>query len=395
MTEIISAPGNAGLAEVGRVVPVAAGDLQGLVGLATAERVDLTVVGPEVPLVAGVADAFAARGLRLFGPRASAAEIEGSKVFCRELARRHGVPMAAGESFDDPDAACDFARTLAPPVVVKAEGLAAGKGVLICPDHAEACSAIDRIMRERVFAEAGRRVVVEEFLEGRETSVFCLTDGEARVVLEPAQDYKRASDGDRGPNTGGMGSYSPVPWLSSGVRRRTVEEIVHPLLDGLAAEGRPYAGCLYCGLMITDKGPRLIEVNCRFGDPETQALLPRLRSDLAEVLWACTDGSLGSMRLEWSDEACVSVVVAAEGYPGGYSTGAEIDLERASTVEGVIVFHAGTALDGRRLVSAGGRVLDVTALGPTLASARGRAYEAVKRVRMKGMHYRTDIARGV
>jgi phosphoribosylamine--glycine ligase len=174
-----------------------------------------------------------------------------------------------------------------------------------------------------------------------------------------------------------------------------VEEIVHPLLDGLAAEGRPYAGCLYCGLMITDKGPRLIEVNCRFGDPETQALLPRLRSDLAEVLWACTDGSLGSMRLEWSDEACVSVVVAAEGYPGGYSTGAEIDLERASTVEGVIVFHAGTALDGRRLVSAGGRVLDVTALGPTLASARGRAYEAVKRVRMKGMHYRTDIARGV
>lgn len=394
VTEIISAPGNPGMAELGRTVPVSADDLGGLARLAEDESVDLTVVGPEIPLVAGLSDVLSARGLRVFGPSRAAAEIEGSKVFCRELARRHGVPMADGESFDDPDAAIDFARTIAPPLVVKAEGLAAGKGVLICADLSEAQASISRIMREGAFGASGRRVVVEEFLEGRETSIFCLTDGSTRIILEPAQDYKRALDDDRGLNTGGMGSYSPVPWLGSELREQAVREIVDPLLDGLAEEGRPYEGCFYCGLIVTDKGPRLIEVNCRFGDPETQALLPRLRTDLADLLSSCADGSLGPRSLEWSDDAGVCVVVASAGYPQDHATGTAIGgIDEAEALDGVTVFHAGTARAYGRLVSAGGRVLDVSALGPSIESARQRSYEAVDRINMDGKHFRTDIAR--
>jgi phosphoribosylamine---glycine ligase len=396
VTEIVSAPGNPGMAELGRAVPVPNDDLGGLARLAEDESIDLTVVGPEVPLVNGIADVFTARGLRVFGPSRVAAEIEGSKVFCRELARRHGVPTAEGESFDDPDAAADYAKTIAPPLVVKAEGLAAGKGVLVCADLGEARAAIDRIMRERVFGDAGGRVVVEEFLEGRETSLFCLTDGQTRLILEPAQDYKRALDEDRGLNTGGMGSYSPVPWLDASVREQAVREIVDPLLDGLDEEGRPYAGCLYCGLMITDKGPRLIEVNCRFGDPETQALMPRLRTDLAELLGACVDRQLGSQRLEWSDEACVSVVVAAKGYPESYRSGLEIEgVEEADAEDGVAIFHAGTTRSEGHLVSSGGRVLNVSALGLTIPAAHERAYAALGKVRMQDKYFRTDIARGL
>jgi phosphoribosylamine---glycine ligase len=393
VTEIISAPGNPGMAELGRTVPVPVDDLAGLARLAEDRSIDLTVVGPEMPLVAGIADVFAERKMPVFGPRKVAAEIEGSKVFCRELARRHGVPMAEGESFDDPDAAFEYARTIAPPLVVKAEGLAAGKGVLICSTHAEAQAAIDQIMRERVFGASGGRVVVEEFLEGRETSIFCVTDGDTRVVLEPAQDYKRALDGDQGLNTGGIGSYSPVPWLGPDVREQAVREIVMPLLDGLAAEGRPYEGCLYCGLMITDKGPRLIEVNCRFGDPETQVLLPRLRTDFAELLSACAAGGLGSQRLEWSDDACVTVVVTSGGYPGEYRTGIAIaGIEDAEALGDVTVFHAGTTRIDGRLVNSGGRVLNVSAWGPSIAAARDRAYEAVGKIRMDGAYARSDIA---
>jgi len=396
VTEIISAPGNPGMAELGRTVAVPADDLAGLARLAEDESIDLTVVGPEMPLVAGIADVLAERKMPVFGPRKGAAEIEGSKVFCRELARRHGVPMAEGESFDDPDSAFEYARTIAPPLVVKAEGLAAGKGVLICSTHAEAEAAIDQIMRERVFGASGGRVVVEEFLEGRETSIFCLTDGDTRVVLEPAQDYKRALDGDQGLNTGGIGSYSPVPWLGADVREQAVREIVMPLLDGLAAEGRTYEGCLYCGLMITDKGPRLIEVNCRFGDPETQVLLPRLRTDFAELLNACATGSLSSQLPEWSDDACVTVVVTSGGYPGEYRTGITIDgIEDAEALGDVTVFHAGTSRIDGRLVSSGGRVLNVSAWGPTIAAARSRAYEAVGKIRMDGAYARSDIALNV
>jgi phosphoribosylamine--glycine ligase len=336
------------------------------------------------------------KGLKVFGPSKAAAEIEASKVFCRELARRHGVPMAEGESFDDPDAAIDYARTIAPPVVVKAEGLAAGKGVLICRSHDDAKNAVDSIMREHAFGDSGRRVVVEEFLEGRETSIFCVTDGDTELVLEPAQDYKRVFDDDKGLNTGGMGSYSPVPWLTSATRQQALDEIVIPLIDGLGAEGRTFAGCFYTGLMITDKGPRLIEVNARFGDPETQALIPRLRTDLFELLVASIESRLGSQRVEWSDEACVSVVVASGGYPESYETGKRITgVAEAEALPGVAVFHAGTKLAGGELVSAGGRVLNISALGGTIPDARARAYEAAGKIVMGGKHYRSDIARGV
>jgi phosphoribosylamine--glycine ligase len=396
VTEIISAPGNPGMAQLGRAVPVPVDDLEGLAGLAEDESIDLTVVGPEVPLVNGIVDLFASRKLRVFGPTKGAAEIEGSKVFCRDLARRHGVPMAEGESFDDPDAAADCARTIAGRIVVKADGLAAGKGVLICETRADAVNAIDRIMREEIFGSSGHRVVVEEFLEGRETSIFCLTDGDARIVLEPAQDYKRALDDDRGLNTGGMGSYSPVPWLSSIVREQAIHEIVHPLLDGLASEGRSYTGCMYCGLMITDKGPRLIEVNARFGDPETQALLPRLGSDLAGLLMAGAEGTLGSQRLVWSENACVSVVVASGGYPGEYATGKSIDgIDDAEALGDVAVFHAGTTRTNGRLVSASGRVLNISALGASIREARERCYDAASRIKIDGSYFRSDIARGV
>jgi phosphoribosylamine--glycine ligase len=364
------------------------------VRLATERNVELTVVGPEAPLVAGIVDRFTDAGLRVFGPTAKAAEIEGSKVFCRELAGRHGVPMAQGESFDDPEAAADLARTLEAPIVVKADGLAAGKGVLICASQAEAVSAIDRIMREEIFGSSGRRVLVEEFLEGRETSMLCVTDGDARLFFEPAQDYKRALDGDGGLNTGGMGSYSPVPWLSAEMWERAKKEIAEPLMDGLAAEGRPFSGCFYTGLIFTEKGPRLIEVNSRFGDPEIEALVLRLDTDLLEVLAACADGALAGQRLAWSDQASVSVVVASAGYPGSYATGVPIE-GIAQAEELAVVFHAGTKSIEGQLVSAGGRILNVTASGPTIAEARKRTYEAVSKIRMDGAHYRHDIAAGL
>lgn len=394
--EVLSAPGNPGTARVGERVGVAVDDLDGLARLAQERSVDLTVVSPEVPLVAGIADVFAERGLRLFGPSAAAAEIEGSKVFCRGLAERHDVPMAAGESLEDPDAALDFARTLGAPVVVKAEGLAAGKGVLICRTHDEAREAIDGIMRERVFGEAGRRVVVEEFLEGRETSIFCITDGETKLFLEPAQDYKRARDGGEGLNTGGIGSYSPVPWLEPAVRQQAIDEILVPLIDGLATEGRVYRGCFYCGLMFTDKGPRLIEVNCRFGDPETQVLLPRLSSDFGELLNACVDGTLAAHELRWRDEACVCVVITSEGYPESYPKGMPIArIDEAEALGEVVVFQAGTDDADGTLRSSGGRVLNVSALGSTIGQARELAYRAVDTIEMENKYARSDIAGGV
>ena len=396
VTELISAPGSPGLAGLGEVVGVKVDDLDGLADLAAERRVDLTVVGPEIPLVAGIADVFAARGLRVFGPTAGAAEIEGSKVFCNSLAKRHGVPVAAGESFDDADAAIDFARTIAPPIVVKANGLAAGKGVLICRTLDEARGVIDGMMRGGTFGASGTSVIVEEFLEGREISMFCLTDGDTNLFLDLAQDYKRARDDDEGPNTGGMGAYSPVPWLTEDLREQARREIVLPLLEGLAQEGRPYRGCFYAGLMYTAKGPYLIEVNARFGDPETQILMPRLETDLAEVLSACVDGDLGSVHLTWKDEAGVTVVVASDGYPDEYTTGHEIGgIEAAEALDGVTVFHAGTTSQDGRLVSSGGRVLNVSALGSSIPEARSRAYEAVESIEMTNKYARSDIAKGV
>jgi phosphoribosylamine--glycine ligase len=396
VTEVISAPGSPGLAEIGRTFDVGVTDLGGLADLAVAEKADLTVVGPEVPLVAGITDLFAERGLRVFGPSAAAAEIEGSKVFCNALAKRHGVPVAAGESFVDADAAIDFARTIAPPIVVKADGLAAGKGVLICGSFDEARAVIEQMMRGEMFGASGNSVIVEEFLEGREISMFCVTDGITNLFLDLAQDYKRARDGDEGLNTGGIGAYSPVPWLTDDLRAQAQREIVVPLLDALANEGRRFVGCFYAGLMFTAKGPYLIEVNSRFGDPETQILMPRLQTDLAEVLTACVDGDLSSVTLEWKQDAGVTVVVASGGYPESYGTGYEIEgVKDAESMDGVTVFHAGTGTQDGRIVSTGGRVLNVSALGPTIPAARERAYEAVGRIRMKDMYVRSDIAKGI
>jgi phosphoribosylamine--glycine ligase len=396
VTELISAPGSPGMARLGTTFPVKADDIAALADLAVERKVDLTVVGPEIPLVAGITDVFTSRGLKVFGPSKAAAEIEGSKVFCREVARRHGVPMALGESFEDADAAVDFARMIAPPIVVKADGLAAGKGVVICRTFEDAREAIEGMMHGGAFGSSGRRVVVEECLEGREMSMFCLTDGETKLMLEPAQDYKRARDGEEGLNTGGMGAYSPVPWLDPAVRQQAIDEVVFPLVDGMAADGRPFNGCFYAGLMFTAKGPRLIEVNARFGDPETQVLMLRLKSDLAELLDACASGTLSSQRLEWNDDAAVTVVVASGGYPEDYETGRTIDgVEDAEALEGVAVFHAGTALSDGRLVSAGGRVLNVSASAATIPAARERAYEAAGLIRMEGKYARSDIAKGV
>jgi phosphoribosylamine--glycine ligase len=396
VSEVVSAPGNPGMARVGPTAAVAVDDLDGLASLAEELAVDLTVVGPEIPLVAGIVDVFERRGLRVFGPTRAAAEIEGSKVFCNALAKRHGVPVAAGESFDDPDAAIDFARTIAPPIVVKADGLAAGKGVLICRTLDEARDVIRQMTSGEMFGPSGNRVIVEEFLEGREISMFCLTDGTANLFLELAQDYKRAQDDDRGANTGGMGAYSPVPWLTDDLREQAAREIVLPLLDGLAEEGRPYRGCFYAGLMFTAKGPYLIEVNARFGDPETQILMPRLQNDLGEVLTACIDGTLHSIRLDWTDDAGVTVVIASGGSPDEYSTGYEITgIDDADELDGVTVFHAGTRTEDGAIVSAGGRVLNVSALGRSIPIARERAYAAVDRIQMKDKHARKDIAKGV
>lgn len=396
VTELISAPGNPGMEVLGEVVDVKVDDLDGLARLAAERDVDLTVVGPEIPLVAGITDVFVERGLRVFGPSKAAAQIEGSKVYCREVAERYRVPMARGESFTDPVAAIDFTRTFEGPLVVKASGLAAGKGVLICGTQYEAQTAIAEIMRGGMFGASGESIVVEEFLEGREISMFALTDGSTRLALDLAQDYKRALDDDEGLNTGGMGSYSPVPWLAPAMREQAVEQILMPLLDGLAAEGRPYQGLFYAGLMFTEAGPKLIEVNCRFGDPETQALMPRLGSDLAVLLDACVSGSLAGQTLEWKSDACVSVVVASEGYPESYDTGVEIaGIDDAEALEGVSVFHAGTALEDGRLVNAGGRVLNVSATAATIPEARERAYEAVGKIRMEGSYARTDIAKGI
>ena len=396
VSEVISAPGSPGMAELGPTFDIPVGDLGGLADLAVTQKADLTVVGPEIPLVAGIVDVFTERGLRVFGPSKAAAEIEGSKVFCNALCKRHGVAVAAGESFAEADAAIDFARTIAPPIVVKADGLAAGKGVLICQSFDEAKDVIAQMMRGEMFGASGSRVIVEECLEGREISMFCLSDGESNVFLDLAQDYKRARDDDEGLNTGGMGAYSPVPWLTEDLRAQAEREIVIPLIEGLAEEGRPYTGCFYAGLMYTAKGPYLIEVNARFGDPETQILMPRLQNDLADVLNAVVDRELSSVTLDWKSDAGVSVVVASGGYPESYGTGSEIEgVKDAESMDGVTVFHAGTGTQDGRLISTGGRVLNVSALAPTIPAARDRAYEAVGRIRMKDMYARSDIAKGV
>jgi phosphoribosylamine---glycine ligase len=392
--ELISAPGNPGLAEIGMLADEP-GSPEAAVSLARHIAADLVVIGPEAPLVAGFGDALREDGFAVFGPDAAAARIEGSKAFAKELMQRAGVPTAAARAFEEAEGAFAYLDEMGPPYVVKADGLAAGKGVVVTEDRIEARAAVeDRLVRGS-FGDAGRVVVVEEFLDGEEVSLIAFTDGSEVVPCEPAQDYKRVADGDRGPNTGGMGSYSPVPSCPPPLAERIAHEVIEPMVRATRAAGGPFVGAIYAGLALTSRGPRVIEFNCRFGDPETQVLLPRLDADLAEVCAAAATRELEGVKLSWTSDVCVSVVLASAGYPGTYSTGIPIDgVEAAAGVEGVTIFHAGTARrDDGALVTAGGRVLAVSARGATFAEARSRAYEAAGSIEFEGKHVRSDIAR--
>jgi phosphoribosylamine--glycine ligase len=394
--ELLALPGNAGIARLAACVNgVPTTDPAALADWAVAAGVDLVVVGPEGPLVAGVADALAAKGVAVFGPSAAAARLEGSKAFAKEVMAEAGVPTARAEGFTEPGAALAALDRFGPPWVVKADGLAAGKGVTVTADRAAAEQAVLAALVEGVHGSAGRLVLLEDYLDGPEASLFGVTDGRVVVPLAPARDFKRVGEGDTGPNTGGMGAYSPLADLPAGVAEEIASTVLAPTVEAMARRGTPYRGLLYAGLALTSAGPKVIEFNCRFGDPETQAILPRLRSDLAELLTAACTGDLAGMRPEWDPGACVTVVIASGGYPGAYRTGAAITgLDEAAAVDGVEVYHAGTALDGDgKVVTAGGRVLAVSALGDDIAAARSRAYEAAGEIQFEGAFSRPDIAR--
>ncbi len=390
---IFCAPGNAGIAEIGENVAIPVSDLAALVGFARENRIDLTVVGPDDALAAGIVDLFVKQGLRVFGPSKRAARIESSKIFAKELMRKQRIPTAQAGTFERSDDALRFCDQLGFPIVIKADGLALGKGVIIAPDAESARSTIDEMMNQGRFGEAGRRVVVEEFLRGTECSLHALVEGKNYRLLESARDHKRAFDGDVGPNTGGMGAFSPANNWNSKLQSQFEEEIIRPALHGLLAEGITFRGLLYPGLMITGDGARVLEFNCRFGDPETQAILPRMKSDLLPLLEATIDEKIGNYSIEWDQRPAVTVVLASKGYPNKYETEKVISgLDEAAKLENVQIFHAGTSRVCNEIVTAGGRVMAVTALGSTIEAARTRAYDAVSRIHFENCHYRRDIA---
>jgi phosphoribosylamine---glycine ligase len=396
-TELVCAPGNAGIAEIVTCFPVDVNDAGSLANLAGAMGADLTVIGPEAPLVAGVAEAFRARDLRLVGPSRAAAQLEGSKIFAKQFMARHSIPTAQFTACHAPESArAALELEFKFPVVVKADGLAAGKGVRIANDEREFEEAINAMMVEGVFGEAGSRIVLEECLRGREASLMIFTDGRDYKAIVPAQDYKRVFDDDQGPNTGGMGSFSTPGLIDDKTLAQITREIVEPTLNGMASEGNPFSGVLYTGLMLTENGPKVIEYNARMGDPETQAVLVRLESDLVEIFEAIVDGNIGSTPVSWSDASSACIVAASFGYPGAFEKGKPVNgLNEANSLEGVLVFHAGTMRDEQgSFLTSGGRVLGVTALAATLGDARARAYEAIGKISFDRMHYRKDIARG-
>jgi phosphoribosylamine--glycine ligase len=388
------APGNPGIGQLAECVPIGAEDVATLVEFATDLALDLTVVGPERPLIRGLADELLARGLKVFGPTRAAARLEGSKAFTRELVAEAGIPSAEFQVFSDPEQARAYVRQKGAPIVVKADGDAFGKGVVVAATVEEAELAVHESMVQRVHGAAGERVVVEEFLgvPDRECTIKVFCDGEHILPMVPCQDHKRIGDGDRGPNTGGMGCYSPVPALAPGELDQILDTIVRPTVRAMADRGTPYVGCLYAGIMLTDRGPRLVEYNCRFGDPEAQVVMPRLESDLAEILLATVEGRLDRAEARWTDEPGVCVVMASEGYPGSYEKGRPISgLEAAAGVPGVTVFHAGTAERGGGIVTSGGRVLGVTAVAPDFPTMIERAYQAVDLIEFEGATFRRDI----
>ncbi|TMA60262.1 MAG: phosphoribosylamine--glycine ligase [Deltaproteobacteria bacterium] len=392
LTALYCAPGNAGITQVAECMPVAADDLSKLLRFAKEQAIDLTVVGPELPLTMGLVDRFATAGLRAFGPTAAAARLEGSKAFTKDLLRHARVPTAFFGVFADPDDAVRYVNEVGAPVVVKADGLAGGKGVFICRTAAEAEEAIDELMRGRLFGDAGSQVVVEEFLEGEEVSFMALSDGTTVVPLATSQDHKRVLDGDQGPNTGGMGAYSPAAVVTPALEAEIMRDVVAPVVQALAKQGTPYVGVLYAGLMLQDGRPKVLEFNVRFGDPEAEVILARLRSDLLDLMVRTCEGRLAGETIEWDPRTAVCIVLAAEGYPGAVERGRRIEgLERLDGWAQGTVFHAGTRMDDGRLVTDGGRVLGVTALGDTVGAAVAEAYAAVDYVRWPGMHFRRDI----
>ena len=393
--EIFAAPGNPGMMPTAELVDIPTDDLISLRDFAKDAGIDLTVVGPEIPLVSGIAEAFFEADLKVFGPSRAAARVEGSKVFAKKIMRHAGVPTASFEAFEQEAAALAYLRSILPddfPLVVKVDGLAAGKGVTIARSFDEAEDAV-RAAFAGAFGAAGERLVIEEYLEGKEASVFALTDGRNILPFVPAQDYKRIYDGDEGPNTGGMGAYSPTMWMEPATYAAILEEIVTPAVHQLALIGAPYTGLLYAGVMITPEGPKALEFNCRFGDPETQALLPRMETDLLELLVACTEEDLTGREISWSNEKAVCVVLASEGYPESSSEGDEISgLEDLFGLQGIHVYHAATRMEEGRIYTAGGRVLNVVGTGDSIMEARARAYAAVELIDFPGMQYRTDVA---
>lgn len=394
VTKVYAAPGNAGIAQHAECVEIESDNLRGLLDFAKAQQVDLTVVGPEGPLTAGIVDLFESRGMRIFGPTQRAAQLEGSKAFAKSLMRKHAIPTADFQVFDNAERARSHVENSPLPLVIKADGLAAGKGVLICRTRDEALHAVESIMQEKRFGDAGDRIVVEQFLAGQEVSVLLFVDRSTIAPLPPAQDHKAVGDGDTGPNTGGMGAYCPAPFLHRRLEAQIEREILIPIVHALNREERPYSGILYAGLMVTGEGAKVLEFNCRFGDPETQPLLMRMKTDLVEVLEAVASRRLEDFQpIEWDPRPAVCVVMASGGYPGSYHKGFPIrGLEEVAGMKDVMVFHAGTARRGQSIVTSGGRVLGVTALGDDLKSARERAYEAVSRIQFEGCHHRTDIA---
>ncbi len=389
--ELFAAPGNPGIAKLATCIPLSSTDVDALIGFAQGQKIDLTVIGPELPLLAGLVDRFTAAGLAAVGPTATAAELEGSKVYCKTLLRTHAIPTGEGRSFRDFDKARAHIVASSGPLVVKADGLCAGKGVVVCNTPSEALDAAERMLVQGVLGPPGRRILIEERLQGEELSVFALTDGETLYRFGEARDHKRLSDGDQGPNTGGMGAVSPVAGLPEGLLEQVEREILVPIIHAMKVEGRPYRGILYAGLMLTPGGPKVLEFNVRLGDPETQALLPRLEGDFADALMRSAVGGLEGASLSWSAKTAATVVLASAGYPDRPQPGAVLEGLEEAEADGALVFHAGTAVRDGKLVAAGGRVLTVTGLGDDLTAARAAAYAAADRIRFPGVQMRRDI----
>lgn len=395
LTKLYAAPGNAGISQIAECHPIQTDNIEGLCAFAKKENIDLTIVGPESPLVAGIVDFFQKEGLKIFGPSQAAARLEGSKVFAKELMTRYGVPTADYQVYTNVNEAKHYAIEAEMPLVIKADGLAAGKGVFVCESSQQAVNAITQLMAEGIFGDAGRQILIEEALEGQELSVLALTDGEKIIPLASAQDHKRVYDHDRGPNTGGMGAYSPCPQVPDDKIAEAVDLTIRPIIQGMAKEGIPYRGVLYAGLMLTKEGPFVLEYNCRFGDPETEALLPRLKSDLLSVMAEIANGTLQTTELSWDEKACLCVVMSSGGYPGFYHKGFPIEgIESVASRPNVYVFHAGTERNAQgKFITDGGRVLAVSVLGENLRAAHDLAYKEVGHIRFQDCHFRRDIGR--